>query len=201
LGVPGEAPLCIHVGRFAAPKNHSRLLSVFGELLRLEPEARLLLVGGGDIEAERSIRETVARCGLSKRVLFAGHVRDVATYLLSADLMIFPSRHEGAPGALLEAAAIGLPTLASELPGTREFAETFSTIRLLSLDASDADWATRARKMLCAPVRLPLEVALTRFEATPYAIASCARMHCEVWGRAGETAEQACRPVDQFARG
>ncbi|MDH5380085.1 MAG: glycosyltransferase, partial [Cyclobacteriaceae bacterium] len=60
--------------------------------------------------------------GLNGQVKLLGHRTDVEQLLAAADVFVFPSRFEGLPGALIEAAAAGLPIIASDIPNNREVA-------------------------------------------------------------------------------
>ncbi len=150
FNIPAGSVLCTHVGRFSPPKNHGRLLSIFSELLRRTPEAYLVLVGGGTLDAELPIRARASELGLADRVVFAGVRDDVPRLLLGADLMIFPSTWEGLPGAVLEACAAGLPVLASDLPGVQEIARFFPGVACVSLEESDQVWSDRALRLLAS---------------------------------------------------
>jgi glycosyltransferase involved in cell wall biosynthesis len=110
LGV-GEELLIGHVGRFAYAKNHSFLLDVFAEVRRKRPDARLLLVGAGDLEG--SIREKARSLGLEGQVIFAGLRGDVHRLMQAMDAFVFPSRFEGLGIVAVEAQASGLTVVAS----------------------------------------------------------------------------------------
>ena len=135
LGIEESALVVGHVGRFNGQKNHRFLLEVFSRLLKARPDARLLLVGDGYLEAE--VRQQAAPLG--ERVLFAGSVPDPETYLAAMDVMALPSLFEGFPTVLLEWQCAGLPALASA-GVTREAALT-PLISYLPLDAGAAAWA------------------------------------------------------------
>ena len=49
LGVPEDAPLYGHIGRFCQQKNHGYLLDIFEQILKRQPRARLVLLGEGDM--------------------------------------------------------------------------------------------------------------------------------------------------------
>ena len=119
LGIEESALVVGHVGRFNGQKNHRFLLEVFSRLLKARPDARLLLVGDGYLEAE--VRAQAAPLG--ERVVFTGSVPDPETYLAAMDVMALPSLFEGFPTVLLEWQCAGLPTLASASV-TREAALT-----------------------------------------------------------------------------
>jgi glycosyltransferase involved in cell wall biosynthesis len=111
LGIPQGAFVVGHVGRFTFAKNHAFLLELFAQLRAARPEARLLLVGEGEREAE--IRALTAQLGLSEAVIFAGVRQDVARMYSAMDVFCLPSRYEGMPLVAWEAQANGLPCVLS----------------------------------------------------------------------------------------
>jgi len=140
-GIPADARVYIHVGRMDPPKNHRRLLEIFGEILRLDPKAWLVLVGRGGTAIEEQVMQAAERAGIAERVVRLGVREDVPALLRMADVMVFPSLWEGLPGVVLEAVAVGTPVLANDLPGVREIVNHVSGIRTLTLSASDEEWA------------------------------------------------------------
>jgi len=156
LGLPADAPLLIHVGRIAKPKNHLRLVSIFAEVLRRRPSARLLLigrstVGRGDDSLARRVRRRIAELGIGNRVTFGGEPADVARLIQAADALVLPSLWEGLPGVVLEACAAGTPVLASDLPCIGEIAERLPGVHCLSLDEPDSAWGERAAALVARP--------------------------------------------------
>ncbi len=112
LGLPPEAFVCGHVGRFAEQKNHDFLVDIFSLVAKDLPKASLLLIGDGPLRTK--IEEKVRRLGLDDRVIFAGVRADVPRLMLGAmDCFVFPSFHEGLPLVLLEAQAANLPCIIS----------------------------------------------------------------------------------------
>lgn len=109
LGIPADALVAGHVGRFMAPKNHGFLLRIFAEL---PDHARLLLVGDGELRAENE--HLAEELGIRDRVIFAGLRRDVERMLQAMDVFVFPSLYEGLPLSIIEAQAAGLPCLISD---------------------------------------------------------------------------------------
>ncbi len=78
------------------------------------------MVAGREGHASAALGDQIARLGLDDRVRLLGHRSDVAEVLSAADLFVFPSVYEGLGGALIEALALGLPIVASDLPALRE---------------------------------------------------------------------------------
>ena len=101
-----------HVGNFTQPKNHPFLLEIFTALLKKEPNAVLLLVGGG--EEMSQIREKAQKLGIAEHVHFLGVRSDVADLMQAMDVFVFPSLYEGLGIALIEAQAAGLHCVVSD---------------------------------------------------------------------------------------
>ena len=112
LGVPQNAFVVGHVGRFMYQKNHAFLLKIFAELLKTRPDARLLLVGEGELEQQ--VRRQAAALSIQSQVIFTGARQDVHKLYSAMDVFCLPSRYEGMPVVAWEAQANGLPCLFSE---------------------------------------------------------------------------------------
>lgn len=101
-----------HVGRFTQQKNHEFLLNVFCALHKKRPEARLVLVGQGELEEQ--IRQKAHRLGIAPYVMFTGLRKDVPQLMSAFDVFAFPSLYEGMPNTVIEAQATGLPCVISD---------------------------------------------------------------------------------------
>jgi glycosyltransferase involved in cell wall biosynthesis len=102
------------VSRLVEGKGHESLLRAFCLALQEYPNATLTIVGDGPLAA--SLRELAASLGIEHAVSFVGETTDVAPYLSEADVFVHPSESEGMPRSGLEAAFVGLPIVARELP-------------------------------------------------------------------------------------
>ena len=168
LGIDEGEMVLGHVGRFNGQKNHRFLLEVFKAFLALRPNARLLLVGDGYLEAEARAQAAP----LGQRVIFAGSVPNPEAYLCAMDSMALPSLFEGFPTVLLEWQCAGLPTLVSDRV-TREAALT-PLARYLPLEAGAAAWA-EALAALPAPERTQAsETGAAALKAGGYALEDAA---------------------------
>lgn len=151
LGIPQDAFVVGHVGRFTYAKNHSFLLDIFYELLKTRPDARLLLIGGGELESR--IRSKAKRLGIEKSVIFAGVRADVNRLYNVMDAFCLPSLYEGLGMAAWEAQANSLPVLLSDkVPQEAALSEN---CRHLPLEAGAAAWAAallEGRRMKAADV-------------------------------------------------
>jgi glycosyltransferase involved in cell wall biosynthesis len=161
LGLQGENPTIFAAGRFVRKKGFEHLIDAFGEVARTRPGARLVLAGGGDLDAE--LRARAAARGIADRVTWAGVVpqTDMANYLAVADVVAVPSIRDaagnvdGLPNVVLEALAAGKPlvaTTAGGIPGVVDdgrtgilVAERDSAGLAQAIDGLLGDAALRAR--------------------------------------------------------
>lgn len=137
LGLENEL-IVGHVGRFNPQKNHPFLLDIFAALPKKEPDAVLLLAGGG--EDMTKIQAKAQILGIAERVRFLGVRSDVADLMQAMDVFVFPSLYEGLPVTMVEAQAAGLPCLISDkIPP--ECILTNGLVDVLPLSAEPKTWA------------------------------------------------------------
>jgi glycosyltransferase involved in cell wall biosynthesis len=118
LGIPVGVPVAAVVGHMRPGKGQDVAVRAWPAVLAAHPEARLLLIGNGPREAE--LRALTAELGVDSRVIFAGARDDVAALVARATLALLPTQMEALPTALLEAAAAGVPTVATRVGGVPE---------------------------------------------------------------------------------
>jgi glycosyltransferase involved in cell wall biosynthesis len=119
LGLPGGV-LAVYSGRLLRGKGLETLVEAFAAVASRAKDVCLVLVGSGEgqaLDVGAELKRKVEAHGLSGRVLFAGRVERVEDYLRASDLFVFPSVFEALGIALVEAAACGLPALASRTGG------------------------------------------------------------------------------------
>lgn len=112
LGVPADALVLGHVGRFDPQKNHALLVRIAAAAIQRDPRAFLVLVGDGPLRA--TIEDDARRLGIRDRVVFAGVRSDVPRLLRSFDCFVLPSVREGLPLVGLEAQGCGVPIVLSD---------------------------------------------------------------------------------------
>ena len=119
LGV-GEEFVWLAVGRFQPAKDYPTMIAAFAQLVRAS-RSGLILVGQGPL---RGAVETLLNAeGIKDRVRFLGVRRDVPDLMCGADGYVLSSAWEGMPVVLLEAAAAGLPVVATRVGGVAEVVE------------------------------------------------------------------------------
>lgn len=134
LGIDAGALVVGHVGRFAHQKNHGFLIEAFAELLKARPDAKLVLVGKGELESE--VREKSDALGVLSSIVFTGVRSDVPALLSGFDVLALPSFYEGMPNVVIEAQAAGLACVVSDTV-TRQ-ANVTGLVEFLPLDDVEA---------------------------------------------------------------
>lgn len=112
LGIEENTLVIGHVGNFVYAKNHLFLLEIFAEVLKKEPNAKLLLAGDGELH--REIEQKIEDLAVKEHVYLLGIRNDIPDLLQAMDVYLFPSVYEGLPVALVEAQASGLPCVISD---------------------------------------------------------------------------------------
>ena len=133
----GDSLVVGHIGRFNEQKNHRFLLEIFKEVQNLHGNAKLLLVGDGDLRKE--IESRAEELEIRDRIIFAGVRSEIPQIVQAMDVFLFPSLYEGLPVTLVEAQAAGLPCVISDRI-TREIMLT-DLIRFCSLEEVPCEWA------------------------------------------------------------
>lgn len=116
-GIPQNAFHLLTMGELNRNKNHAVILRAMKRLSSREIFCSIAGEGGSRAELEREI----AAFGLEDRVRLVGYQEDAASFLASGDAFLFPSRREGLGMAALEAMTVGLPVIAADNRGTREY--------------------------------------------------------------------------------
>jgi glycosyltransferase involved in cell wall biosynthesis len=116
---PSRTPFrIVCAARLSRAKRIDLLLEALAELGKTHSGWHCVILGAGPLEKE--LRSYAQRLALEDCVTFAGHVADVRPYLQAADLFVLSSDKEGLPLALLEAMALGLPAVVTDVGGTGE---------------------------------------------------------------------------------
>ena len=115
--VPGESIVAM-IAQFIPRKGHRYLLQAIPGILVQRPQTRFMLLGQGPLLPE--VRAHIASAGLSDRVQAPGFRDDLQRMLGCFDLVVHPAEMEGLGVALLQAAAAGVPVVASAVGGIPE---------------------------------------------------------------------------------
>lgn len=136
LGIDTDAFVVGHVGRFARQKNHCFLLDAFAELLKVKSNARLVLVGKGELEDE--IRAKAETLGILSSIVFTGVRSDIPALLSAFDVFALPSLYEGMPNVVIEAQAAGLTCVVADT--VTKQADVVGLVKFMPIDNAGA-WA------------------------------------------------------------
>ena len=119
LGVADNEQLLLSVGELIPRKNHETVIRALAEEKQKgTKDFQYFICGQGDLKDY--LQSLIGELGLSKEVTLLGYRKDIRNLLYAADLFVFPSKQEGMPVALMEAAAAGVPICASDIRGNRE---------------------------------------------------------------------------------
>lgn len=111
LDTPEDAPLLLGMGRLHAAKAHDVALRALARL----PDVWLWIAGSGPLEAE--LRALAAELGVTRRVRWLGWREDASALYRTADVCVFPSRHEPLGNVVIQSWAHGLPIVAAASAG------------------------------------------------------------------------------------
>ena len=134
-----------HIGRFIPEKNQIFLLDIFDEVNKQCPNSRLLLIGGGNPEAEikykEKVKKKVREMGLESKVRFLGVRDDVEKLMQGIDILVMPSLSEGFPVTLVEAQSVDIPCVVSDVVSNE--VNISGKIQYKSLMEDPIDWANK----------------------------------------------------------
>jgi glycosyltransferase involved in cell wall biosynthesis len=121
LGIPSDAPVVGTVANFKTHKRLDRLLFAAERVRDEVPDVRFILVGQGPLEGE--LRRLANERGLNDIVIFTGFREDAPRVASTFDVFALSSEHEGLSIALVEALALGRPSVVPRVGGLAEVIE------------------------------------------------------------------------------
>lgn len=112
----------LFVGRIVRDKGINELCEAFNRLNKKYPQTRLILVGWFEEELDpiSDISKTIIEISKSIVVVGPKYGDDLLAYYVASDCFVFPSYREGFPNTVLEAGAMGLPSIVTDINGSRE---------------------------------------------------------------------------------
>jgi glycosyltransferase involved in cell wall biosynthesis len=146
LGIQAQDMVIVFVGRVTRDKGVGELVAAMGSLETRFPGLHLILVGPEEPERDplpAKVREAITSRG---RIHAVGYRPDPASYLAAADLLCLPSYREGFGNVVIEAGAMGLPAVGTQIPGLRD--AIVEGITGLLVPAKDAAALERALALL-----------------------------------------------------
>ena len=141
-GIPQDAYVIGHVGRFNKQKNHKLLVEIFAEIYKKNPKAFLLMIGNGSLQKETEIR--LKELGLEENYKILSNRTDIPDLMNAMDKFVFPSNYEGLGIVLIEAQKIGLECIISHVGPSA--ATVSNLVKRVDLHATAAEWAEEIEK-------------------------------------------------------
>ena len=123
------------IARFEEVKNHRMLVDVVDRLRAGDLSVRLICFGKGETRAD--VEAYADELGLADRIEFRGYVDNVLEHMTGVDLNVLSSIKEGVPRALIESMALGIPSVCTDVKGSREVVIDGVTGRLVPVDDVD----------------------------------------------------------------
>jgi glycosyltransferase involved in cell wall biosynthesis len=121
LGVGQAFPVIGYVGRITPEKDLETWLRAGALIADKHPDARFIMVGEGrDGTVQRQLRLLATSLGIDAQVIFPGYRENLLPAYNTFDLFMLSSRREGLPNSILEAMAMGLPVVTTDVAGAKE---------------------------------------------------------------------------------
>ena len=156
----------VFIGRLVRDKGINELVEAFERVNKEYPDTRLILVGRQEPDLDPLKPETLAKMDCNKNIVVVGQQDDVRPWLAASDVFVFPSYREGFPNVVIEAGAMGLPSIVTDINGSREIiiegrngsiipprdADTLykAMTRMISNPATVAEMASNARPLVAS---------------------------------------------------
>ena len=158
LGIDPDRHIVVGcVGRLVYEKGFAELFDAAQQVTRAMPDVRFLIVGPEEPDQndalDRGAMEALKRSGVA---VFTGWQAGLAEWYAAMDMFVLPSHREGIPRACMEASAMGLPVVATDIRGCREVVRDGETGLLVPVRDADALAAAITRLATDATLRARL---------------------------------------------
>ena len=135
----------IFVGRLVRDKGINELVAAFDKLSKRFQNIKLLLVGAFESDLDPLNNHTLKIIDDNSAILSAGFQQDVRPYFAIADALVFPSYREGFPNVVLQAGAMGLPAIVSDINGCNEIIKEEENGLIISVKNAEAIYKAMKR--------------------------------------------------------
>lgn len=120
LGIQADDFVFIFVGRLVKDKGINEMVAAFEHVQKENTKVKLLLIGDYENDLDPLNSQTVESINNNPSIIAAGFKNDVRPYLSVANVLVFPSYREGFPNVVMQAGAMGLPSIVSNINGCNE---------------------------------------------------------------------------------
>jgi len=138
LNIDADDFVFVFVGRLVADKGIHELIAAFTKLKETHNHITLLLVGTYEPELDPLNEETLKIIKTNKKIINTGWVNDVRPYLAVSDALTFPSYREGFPNVVMQAAAMQLPCIVTNINGCNEIIMNQKSGLIIPVKSADA---------------------------------------------------------------
>lgn len=165
LGMPKDDLVFIFIGRLVSEKGINELVAAFDSLHNKYSNISLLLVGPFEEELDPLHPETLQKIEGHTKIFTTGYQQDVRPFLAISDVLVFPSYREGFPNVVMQAGAMGITSIVSNINGCNEIimegvngliipvknkASVYSAMETMITDTEKRTaMSSRARKEIC----------------------------------------------------
>ena len=123
LGIKETDFVYIFVGRMVKDKGINELIIAFESLSKKHPNVKLLLVGSMEVELDPLFTSTIQKIKNHPSIISVGWKDDVRIYFSISNVLVFPSYREGFPNVVLQAGAMSIPSIVTNINGCNEIIE------------------------------------------------------------------------------
>lgn len=168
LEIHGTDFVFLFVGRLVRDKGINELIEAFVELNAKFPKTKLLLVGPFEEEFDPVLPETKNKIENNANIISLGFQKDVRPYFAISDTFVFPSYREGFPNVLLQAGAMGLFSIVTDINGSNEIIKNGVNGQIISVKNKDELFNAMSAQMIINKDRLPYESVCRSLIANTY---------------------------------
>ncbi|WP_320041044.1 glycosyltransferase [uncultured Desulfobacter sp.] len=161
LRLPGEATILGIIGRLEEQKGHRYLFKVLPDLIRRFPNTHILVIGQGSLEC--FLRKKANQDQIQNNVHFLGFREDIPELMALLDILLLPSLFEGMPLTLIEGAAMGIPSIATNVDGSSDVIQNGESGFLIPV-ADTGTLKSCIEKLIISPeLRKTMSIAAMKF--------------------------------------
>ncbi|WP_028892764.1 glycosyltransferase family 4 protein [Tenacibaculum sp. 47A_GOM-205m] len=138
LNITNDDFVFVFVGRLVTDKGINELVTAFSKLSKEKKNIKLLLVGPFESDLDPLENETLNEIDNNRSIISAGYQKDVRPYFAIANVLTFPSYREGFPNVVMQAGAMGVPSIVSDINGCNEIIKEGKNGTIIPVKDSDA---------------------------------------------------------------
>ena len=147
LGISKDDFVFVFVGRMVGDKGINELVLAFKRFLTYNSNAKLLLVGHEENDLDPLKKTTLFEINSNQSIISVGYQNDIRPYLSISNSLVLPSYREGFPNVVMQAGAMGLPSIVTNINGCNEI--IIDNINGLLIDSKNTNAIEKAMNKMC----------------------------------------------------